>query len=180
MSPVKRGGPSSGRVRPEKILIALDDSAGAWQAVEYVGFRFSRSAGVRITLLHILPDLPPEFWDIGHFLSRTEQQARQRVIDEWEKGQGKKWSALVKKARAQLVRSGISAAAVRRKFVPGVGDPATEIVTEARKGRFSTIVIGRGGERHGPSSPLGGNADRVVRLAWDLNVIVAGAAGPRP
>ncbi len=55
-----------------------------------------------------------------------------------------------------------------------------EIVDEARRGRFSTIVIGRGSERQGPSSPLGGNADRVIRLAWDLNVIVAGAAETRP
>jgi nucleotide-binding universal stress UspA family protein len=175
MSPAKRGARSS-----EKILIALDDSAGAWQAVEYAGLRYGRSAGVKITLLHILPDLPPEFWDIGHFLSPAERRARQRVIDDWEKGQEKKWGALIKKAREHLVRAGIRPAAVRRKFVPEVGDPATEIVEEARRGRFSTIVIGRGSERQGPSSPLGGNADRVIRLAWDLNVIVAGAAETRP
>jgi nucleotide-binding universal stress UspA family protein len=172
MGPAKRGAAS------EKILIALDESEDSWRAVEYVAARFGRSAGVSITLLHILPDLPPEFWDIGHFLGRAEQRARERGIAEWEKAQEMKWTGLVRKARARLVGSGIRASAVRRKFVPGVGDAAAEIVDEARKGGYSTIVIGRGGKRPGPSSLLGGNADRVVRLAWDLNVIVAGAARP--
>jgi nucleotide-binding universal stress UspA family protein len=157
-------------------MIALDDSEDSWQAVTYAGERFGRSAEVRITLLHVLPDLPPEFWDIGHFLSRAERKARERLIEEWEKSQEKKWTALVRKAKDYLVRSGISASAVRRKFVPGIGDPATETVTEARKGGFSTIIIGRGGVRKGPPSPLGGNADKVIRQAWDLNVIVAGKA----
>lgn len=163
----------------EKILVALDDSEGAWRAVDFVGRRFGRSTGVRITLLHVLPDLPPEFWDIGHFLTRGEQRVRERTIEEWETAQEKKWTGLVRKARAYLVRSGISATAVRRKFVPGVGDAATEIVDEARRGGFSTVVIGRGGEGPGPPSHLGVNADRVVRLAWDLNVIIAGAGEPR-
>jgi nucleotide-binding universal stress UspA family protein len=173
MSPAKRGAPL------ENIIIALDDSEDSWLAVVYAGERFARSAGVKITLLHVLPDLPPEFWDIGHFLTPAERKARQRLIDEWEKTQEKKWTSLVQKAKDYLVRSGISASAVRRKFVPGIGDPATETVTEARKGGFTTIIIGRGGVRKGPPPPLGGNADKVIRQAWDMNVIVAGRRAKR-
>jgi len=176
VSPAKTGTASAKGAPPERILVALDESEDSWRAVEYVAEGFGRSPGVRVTLLHILPDLPPEFWDTGHFLSRAERQSREQAVKEWETSQEKKWAALVKRARARLVRSGLRTAAVRRKFVPGVGDAAAEIVDEARKGRFSTIVIGRGGRRPGPSSLLGGNADRVVRLAWDRNVIVAGAA----
>jgi nucleotide-binding universal stress UspA family protein len=169
MSPVKRGGP------PEKIMIALDDSPDAWRAVELTGERFGRSAGVRVMLLHVLPDLPPRFWDIGHFLTPAERKSQARLVKEWEKSQEKEWTAVIRRARDFLVRSGISASAVKRKFVPGIGDPATEIVSEARKAGCSTIVIGRGGRQKGVSSTLGDNADKVIRLARDLDVIVAGS-----
>jgi nucleotide-binding universal stress UspA family protein len=160
-------------------MIALDDSADAWRAVELAGERFGRTAGATVILLHVLPDLPPRFWDIGHFLSPAERKSQARLVEEWEKSQEKKWTAVVRRAKEFLVRSGISASAVKRKFVPGIGDPATEIVSEARKAGCTTIVIGRGGGEKGSSSSLGDNTDKVIRLARDLDVLVAGSARRR-
>ena len=85
--------------------------------------------------------------------------------------QEKKWTDLVKRARADLVRAGISATAVRRKFVPGVGDAATEIVDEARvlvsegatfKGMDEMVYEGQEADAFGHKK-LGGIGDIVSK-----------------
>jgi hypothetical protein len=72
-----------------KILIALDSSEGAWAAVEYVAKTFGQAPGVQVTLLHILPGLPPAFWDHGHIMSGNEKESLQHLMAYWEEEQEK-------------------------------------------------------------------------------------------
>jgi nucleotide-binding universal stress UspA family protein len=156
----------------KKILIALDGSEAAWRAVEYVGKHFGRVPRVKVTLLHVLPDLPPLFWDIGHFLSRQEQKARKSLIDQWEKEHEARWTELIEKAKRHLVRAGVSAGAIRRTFKPDYGDVATEIIEEAVKGRYSAIVMGRTGRAKDRTPRLGSVTNKVLRHASGFQVIV--------
>jgi nucleotide-binding universal stress UspA family protein len=156
----------------KKILIALDGSEESWHAVEYVGKHFGRRPDVKVTLLHVLPDLPPLFWDIGHFLTKEEHKTRKSLVDQWEKEQEARWTDLIQKAKRRLVKAGISASAIKRKFKPDYGDVATEIIEEAQKGRYSTIVIGRSGRGKNKTSQLGSVTNKVLHHASGLHVIV--------
>ena len=73
-----------------KVLIALDSSAGAWRAVEYVAEAFGHAPGVQVMLLHVLSGLPPAFWDDGHILEEKEKESRQRLVAGWQNEQEKK------------------------------------------------------------------------------------------
>ena len=64
------------------ILIAFDGSEHSLKAVAYAATRFALK-DVKMTLLYVLPNIPPEFWDDGHILSKTEKEERQRVVDRW-------------------------------------------------------------------------------------------------
>ena len=102
-----------------KILIALDRSEAAWAAVEYVAHTFGKTPGVQVTLLHILPGLPPEFWDHGHIIaSDKEKESLHRVETRWEEEQEKQWQNLMKKAQGRLEQAGIPQEAVTDKFKP--------------------------------------------------------------
>jgi nucleotide-binding universal stress UspA family protein len=155
-----------------KILIALDASEGAWRAVEYVAAAFGKAPGVEVTLLHVLPALPAEFWDHGHILTTQEEEALRRVVAAWEREQEKRWHGLVDRARSRLVRAGIPEVAVSGQFRPRDYHVADAIVEEAERGRFDTIVMGRRGLGLAKGLLLGSVTSRVVQQASDRGCAV--------
>ncbi|MEW6387228.1 MAG: universal stress protein [Thermodesulfobacteriota bacterium] len=145
-----------------KLMVALDGSEGAWRAVEYVARTFGQTPEVQVTLLHILPGLPPAFWDDGHILGEAERQARQRLIDSWQAGQEKNWQGLVAQAQEHLKAAGIPAASVTSRFKPKYFDVAEDIVKEAVETGCDTIVMGRRGLGKAGSLLLGSVTTKVV------------------
>ena len=153
-----------------KLLIGLDKSEGAWNAVEYVAKTFAQTPGVEVTLLHILGGLPPAFWDDGHILSEKERQNRQRLINNWQADREKEWQGLVTKATDLLKGAGL--AGVSSKFKPKYYDEAEDIVNEAVEGDFSTIVMGRRGLGAAKSLLLGSVTNKVVQNSRGRAVII--------
>jgi nucleotide-binding universal stress UspA family protein len=153
-----------------KLLIALDRSEGAWNAVEYVAKTFAQTPGVEVTLLHILAGLPPAFWDDGHILSEKERESRQRLVASWQADQEKQWQGLVTKATDLLKGAGL--ATVNSKFKPKYFDFAEDIVKEAVDGGFGTIVMGRRGMGAAKSLLLGSVTNKVVQNSRGQAVII--------
>jgi len=156
-----------------KILIALDDSKGAWKGVEYVARTFSNAQGVKVTLFHVLPGLPTALWDSGHILTEEDEKARQRLAAKWEEGKRKKWEDLFGKAQKLLVSAGIPARMVTREFRPDYSSVAEEIIDEAREGGYSTVVMGRRGLGPIESALLGSVTNNVVHHAQGFAVTIA-------
>lgn len=156
-----------------KVLIALDSSKGAWGAVEYVAKTFGKTPGVGVTLLHILPGLPPGFWDHGHIVaSDKEKKSLQRLVANWEADQKKQWQSLVKKAHSRLNQAGIPKDAVADKFTPKYYDVAEDILNEAETGGFDTIVMGRRGQGMAKALYLGSVTNKVVQKAKGCAVTI--------
>jgi nucleotide-binding universal stress UspA family protein len=157
----------------DKVLIALDNSAGAWGAVEYVAQTFGKTPGVQITLLHVLPGLPPEFWDHGHVIENaTEKKSLQGLMDNWETGQEKQWQALLHKARGRLQQAGIPENAITEKFKSKDYDVADDILDEAQAGGFGTIVMGRRGLGRAKALLLGSVTNKVAQKARGCAVTI--------
>jgi nucleotide-binding universal stress UspA family protein len=157
-----------------KILIALDSSAGAWRALEYVAKTFGRTSGVQVTLLHILSGLPPAFWDDGHVLQEKEREARKRMVASWQQEQEKKWHDLVNKAHQHLTKAGLAKEAVANKFKPKYFDVADDIIDEAQAGGYDTVVMGRRGLGVAKSLLLGSVTRKVVDSAKGCAVTIVG------
>jgi nucleotide-binding universal stress UspA family protein len=156
-----------------KVLIALDSSEGAWKAVEYVAHTFNRSPGIQVTLLHILPGLPPGFWDHGHIIaSDKEKEFLLRLVANWEEEQEKQWQSLMKKAHARLKQVGIPQDAVSDKFKPKYYDVAEDILDEAETGGFDTIVMGRRGLGMARALLLGSVTNKVAQKARGCAVTI--------
>lgn len=156
-----------------KVLIALDNSEGAWGAVEYVANTFNQSPGVQITLLHILPGLPPGFWDHGHVITNDkEKESLERLVANWEKEQEKQWQGLMKKAHDHLKQAGIPPDTVTDKFKTKDYDVADDILDEAEAGGFDTIVMGRRGLGKAKALLLGSVTNKVAQKAQGCAVTI--------
>jgi nucleotide-binding universal stress UspA family protein len=157
---------------PTKLLIPLDGSEGAMRAVEFVANTFGHTPEVEITLIHILPVLPPSLWDDGHVLSEAEHQEREGLIANWEKEQEKQWQGIFVQARDMLTQAGIAAEAIHTKFQPQYGDIAEDILDEAELEGHSTIVIGRRGLTGAKKFFLGSVSHKIVNHARGQSVII--------
>jgi nucleotide-binding universal stress UspA family protein len=146
-----------------KLLVALDSSAGAWQAVEYVARTFGRTPGVEVIFLHILAGLPPALWDDGHILDDRERQTRQSLKQRWQQEQERNWEGLVARAREHLEAAGLSEPAVTSRFKTRYFDVAEDIVNEAVSGGCNTIIMGRRGLGAAKSLLLGSVTNKVVQ-----------------
>ena len=155
-----------------KILIALDDSEGAWKGVEYVAQTFNNAQGVEVTLFHVLPGIPTALWDAGHVLTKEEEKVRRRLAAEWEKGAKKELEDLFKKAQERLVAAGVPVAMITRDFSPDYSNVAQDIMDEARKGGYSTVVMGRRGLGPVKSAFLGSVTNGVVQHAQGFAVTI--------
>ncbi|MEJ2673130.1 MAG: universal stress protein [Deltaproteobacteria bacterium] len=156
-----------------KILIALDRSKGAWGAVEYVANTFGKTPGVQVTLLYILPGLPPEFWDHGHIIAGDkEKESLHRLVTNWEAEQERQWQSLLQKAHGRLKQAGIPQDAVTDKFKPKYYDVAEDILDEAETGDFDTIVMGRRGLGRARALLLGSVTNKVAQKAKGCAVTI--------
>lgn len=131
----------------KKMLIAFDGSEGAMAAVDYVGRQFAGLKGVKVTLLYVLPQMPPLLWDDGHILTTVELDDRQRVIATWVANQKVRMEGLFAQARKVLVKSGFKADQVQRKIRVEFNNVADGILDEARAGGYMMLVMGRCGSR---------------------------------
>jgi nucleotide-binding universal stress UspA family protein len=156
----------------QKILIALDKSEAAWRAVEYVAQSFGHVTGVDVTLIHVFPEPPPALWEEGHILNEEEKKHQRHLTEAWNKEHRKRWDQLFNKAEKLLVAAGIPIKAIAIDFKPGYTDIAEEIVEEARKGGYSTLVIGRGELGTIKNILPGSVTSKVIHQAHDIAVTI--------
>ncbi|HEX8948510.1 MAG TPA: universal stress protein [Dissulfurispiraceae bacterium] len=145
-----------------KVLVAIDGSSSALRGVEYVGAQFSGLDDLHVTLFHVLPYVPAEFWEDGHILGKEEQEERERVIDTWLSNQALKLEPIFRTAIKALAARGISQQSITVKSVSDSVDTAGSILEEARTGGYMTVVMGRFGRSQTGRAATGSTTHKVL------------------
>lgn len=149
------------------LLIAVDESAAARKAVEYVAAVFGKASGdVQVTLFHAAEAMPAE---LAPKLSDPNLgEVLKRALGEWSAHAPERAEALLHGYRDILVAAGFAAASVHVKYVLLEALPearrtvaALAIIDEARQGGYTTVVVGRRGTSNLPEVFLGGVAEKV-------------------
>ena len=153
-----------------KILVAIDGSQCAAKAVEYCGMQFSGLEDLSVTLLHVLPNFPPEFWDDGHILNKREKQAQSRASRKWLENQEQQAQQLFLDAIDVLKQKGIPSGRLETKVIPDSSDVATSILDEARDGGYLTLVLGRHGFSRAHEFFVGSTTNRIIHQGAGIAV----------
>jgi nucleotide-binding universal stress UspA family protein len=109
-----------GDITSKKMLLAVDSSKNSRKAVDYVG-RFAADAKGELTLFHVVRGV--SFGFVDDLILRDEDTERQLL----------------------LVKSGVVAERISSNSVLHSASRAGDILQEARKGGYGTIVMGRRG-----------------------------------
>lgn len=139
----------------EKVLIAVDGSAGSMKSVAFAGAVMGE-ASCRFTLLHVIRSPNEPLLDTGDDAVEPEPTV----------------SVLFDGAMARLGRAGIAPGRIEAMCVRDVSSRAKAIVDEARSGGYGTIVVGRRGLSRVEEFFIGRVSNKVVQLATDLAVLV--------
>ena len=126
-----------GSVKSRRVLVAVDSSVNAVRAADHAGFMLS-GTDRQVTLFHSKRDLrryvPKEL---------LEDAAELQAL--WEQSADQDITRYMKEAREKLIEAGLDKSRIKTRVVKGSRSPAADILKEARKGEFGTIVMGRKG-----------------------------------
>ncbi len=155
----------------KKVLVGIDGSPGAMKAVEHVARLLGGTSDLRITLFHVLPNLPAKFWDDGHILTQGEKEARKQVVDTWVANQKVMIEPVFKKAAETLAKSGMSPQQIETKSISDSLDVADSILEEAQKG-YQMLVLGRHGHTPTERVIVGSITSKIVNHGAGIPVCV--------
>jgi nucleotide-binding universal stress UspA family protein len=126
-----------GQVSSERIMVAVDGSESALRAVDHLSFMIGNNRGIRIALFHVIPKAGDycvvdtgEKAALEAFIRKSDREC----IDHF-------YSYAIKK----FSEAGISEKQIEVKTVKRTTNVGKAILSEAKKGDFGTVVIGRRG-----------------------------------
>jgi nucleotide-binding universal stress UspA family protein len=162
------------------ILLALDGSAHSMQSAYYVANMLSKRDDVRVTLLTVLPIVPPSL-PVSRVLETVSTRSETEVTFAEKKmlletAEQEVEQTLFAPVRETFRMAGFTDEQIAGKCLsalPG-SNVAKEIDEECRKGDYDTIVIGKHGHSGIRELVLGSVAEKVIKLVRDRAVWVIG------
>jgi nucleotide-binding universal stress UspA family protein len=123
-----------------KIMLAVDGSENSLRDVDHLIDVVGTNPDLRLTLFHVLPHLrhyySVEFERENPYLEKVlERASERRMVDFFEK------------ACQRLKKAGLKRRQIEMKTRIGGYDISTCILEEAKTGQYSTVAVGRRGER---------------------------------
>ncbi len=153
----------------KKILVAVDESKNSLKAVDYVA-RSMQATGT-VTLFSVIPDATAACDLDGPSLTPLFRKSKKAfcAIEDTKKDHLK---AFMEKAKKVLVEGGYPSKNVTIKIRKKKTGIARDILKEAQRGKYTTVVIGRRGLSSVKQFLFGSISNKVVQLAKDVSVIV--------
>lgn len=155
--------------KPKRILVAVDGSEHALEAVRYVGKTLPPERA-EIVMYHVITKVPESFWDM-----EQDPAFRYRLADikAWENMQESLIREFFVKARQALREAGIPEQAVVEKVEERKTGIARDIIAEAGAG-YDAVVLGRRGLSELKDLVLGSIAFKLLEKVCEIPVWIVG------
>ncbi|CAN2044008.1 UspA domain-containing protein [Candidatus Magnetomoraceae bacterium gMMP-1] len=128
-----------GEIKSNRIMLAVDGSESAFQAVDHLSFMIGENPEIKITLFHVMPRLT-DYCEIS--FDQKEADNLQEFISQGDKKCINNFYAHAKKSFKDY---GIKDDQIEIKAVERTMNIGKAIVDEAKNGNYGTVVIGRRG-----------------------------------
>lgn len=155
-----------GKPSSDNILIAMDSSENAIQAVKHAGKLLNLGKNT-ITLFHAVRGISVAMEGMEDIFPDSY---RQRLLEDAEK----EIRPAIKLAELWLSKMGIGPERISTKIVTGVASRAAAVVDEAKKGGYGTIVAGRRGISEVADFSMGRVTNKLTQLAKEQSLCIVG------
>ena len=144
-----------GAVKSKSVIIGLDGSNYALRAVDHVGFMLS-GTDCHVTLFHTMRHL-------RRFIPLEVIEEAPELEELWKHKAGQRIAPHMNQAKEMLLETGLKESQIITKVVDGTRSAAQDILEEARRNGYGTVVLGR----HGTSMVKEFFMGSVVRKVLD-------------
>lgn len=145
-----------------RALIAMDGTAETDKLSNHAATYIAPCAAFSFTLLHLMPPVPPTFWDDGHILDDAEQKGRQSRIDKWKADWRGKVERYMEDCRALLRKNGVSDKNIDSVILPSREGVARDLLNEIREHKFHVVVVGKKSFHERKPFLMGSHAAKIL------------------
>lgn len=156
----------------KKILIATDGSEASMKAVRYLGETVMGSKDIKITVFSVLPEPPKGLGKALGDLAKVTPQFKEglSILEQVRIRQEKELQGALEESKRVLIDAGIAERNIDIKARRRREGIARDIIREAEKGGYDTIVVGRRGISG--AFFFGSVSDKIVKYAKNCAVWV--------
>jgi nucleotide-binding universal stress UspA family protein len=146
-----------------KVLIAMEGVPEVRELSYYTAELFGPCPGLSYTFMHIMPPIPPKFWDDGHILNSAEQKDRQGRIEKWKTEWIDSVSRYMSEGRDLLLERGVGEQGVERLILETKQGIARDLLNEIDAHRFQIVVMGKKSFREQKPFLMGSHASKILQ-----------------
>jgi nucleotide-binding universal stress UspA family protein len=150
------------RIGSRDILIGLVGAPVSQRVVDYTVRYFSHIKESKFTLFHVMPPVPPQFWEYEGTIDLEDGHEKQQKIVTWLKEYTDKVKEIADDAKNKLIKAGVSEQNVVFKIVPQKIGIARDIFMELENGNYGILVMGRRGFKDIKDFGLGSKANKLL------------------
>jgi nucleotide-binding universal stress UspA family protein len=129
--------------KTRRVLVAMEGLPDARVLIDYLVEVLVPIPELQYHFLHLMPPVPPTFWDDGHILGPAEQQERQARVEKWRSV----WKANVEQFMLEG-RNSLKAGGVpeRKRGTDNQIDQRGDCTGSAQRDYSQAIPVGRDGQ----------------------------------
>ena len=149
--------------KTNKVLVAISGVPDS-RALTYYTTEFLTSIPqMHYTLFHIMPPIPPTFWDDGHILGSEEQKDRQSRMNKWRQEWTQKVEKFMDEAGHSIVERGVPAQNLEKRVVQTKEGVARDLLNEIVRGEYQMVVMGKKSFHERKPFLMGSHANKVLQ-----------------
>jgi len=123
----------------KRLLVAVDGSLNALKAVEYIGAIFKEDPVLKVSIIYVIPPLPPILYETSEEQELIDWQSSYR--SKLEKKYRQQADEILGKAKKMLKDSGWTEGQFEDIALPGRSGPAPDLLFYAEQGLFDAKLF---------------------------------------
>jgi len=149
--------------KTRKVLVALEGAPDSRALTYYTAEFLAPIPQMHYTFFHIMPPIPPTFWDNGHILGPEEQKDRHSHIEKWRSEWTQKVEKFMDEACHSVVEQGVPLHSVEKQIVKTKEGIGRDLLNEIARGEYQVVVMGKKSFYERKPFLMGSHANKVLQ-----------------
>jgi nucleotide-binding universal stress UspA family protein len=147
------------------VLVALVGAPISRRVIEHTVHHFGHLGDSKFTLFHVIPPMPPIYWDDTRIFDGLERKERDLDKAKWMQEYADRVKEFAEEGKKSLTRKGVGEEKVVFKVKAARQGMAGDILSELEQGNYGILVIGRKGSKESSPFQLGSIANKLLHNA---------------
>jgi nucleotide-binding universal stress UspA family protein len=149
--------------KTRSVLVAMQGLPDARVLIDYISEALAPIPELQYHFLHLMPPVPPTFWDDGHILGPSEQKERQARVEKWRS----EWKANVEQfmleGRNSLKAAGVPEENVELTIRLTKEGIARDLLNDIAARQYQLVVMGKKSFDEKKPFLMGSHAHKVLQ-----------------